>query len=75
MERVPIVKIGKYLLATIQTDVQDNVALALQEDLGAKIVASRASLVLVDISSLQIVDSFIGRMIANISGMARVLDA
>ncbi len=75
MERVPIVKIGKYLLATIQTDVQDNVALALQEDLGAKIVASRASLVLVDISSLQIVDSFIGRMIADISGMARLLDA
>ncbi|HZQ49238.1 MAG TPA: STAS domain-containing protein [Candidatus Dormibacteraeota bacterium] len=75
MERVPIVKIGKYLLATIQTDVQDNVALALQEDLGAKIVASRASLVLVDISSLQIVDSFIGRMIGDISGMARLLDA
>jgi rsbT antagonist protein RsbS len=75
VERVPIVKIGKYLLATIQSDVQDNVALALQEDLGTKIVASRASLVLVDISSLQIVDSFIGRMIADISGMARLLDA
>lgn len=75
MDRVPIVKVGTYLLATIQTDVQDNVAIALQEDLGARIVASRARLVLLDISSLQIVDSFIGRMIADISGMARLLDA
>lgn len=75
MDRVPIVKAGRYLLATIQTDVQDDVALALQEDLGARIVATHARLVLLDISSLQIVDSFIGRMIADISGMARLLDA
>lgn len=75
MDRVPIIKVGKYLLATIQTDVQDDVALALQEDLAARIIAARARLVLLDISALQIVDSFIGRMIADISGIARLLDA
>ena len=75
MERIPIIKIGKYLLVTVQTDVQDNVALALQEDLGNRIIATRARLVLFDISSLQIVDSFIGRLIADIAGIARLLDA
>jgi rsbT antagonist protein RsbS len=75
VDRVPIIKIGKYLLATIQTDVQDNVAVALQEDLAARIIAARARLVLLDISALQIVDSFIGRMIADISGIAKLLDA
>ena len=75
MDRIPIIKIGKYLLATVQTDVQDNVALALQEDLGNRIIATRARLVLFDISSLQIVDSFIGRLIADIAGIARLLDA
>lgn len=75
MERIPIIKIGRYLLVTVQTDVQDNVALALQEDLGNRIIASRARLVLFDISSLQIVDSFIGRLIADIAGIARLLDA
>ena len=75
MDRVPIIKIGKYLLATIQTDVQDNVAVALQEDLAARIIAARARLVLLDISALQIVDSFIGRMIADIAGIAKLLDA
>jgi rsbT antagonist protein RsbS len=75
VDRVPIIKVGKYLLASIQTDVQDNVALALQEDLAARIIATRALLVLLDISALQIVDSFIGRMIADIAGIARLLDA
>jgi rsbT antagonist protein RsbS len=75
VDRVPIIKVGKYLLASIQTDVQDNVALALQEDLAARIIATRARLVLLDISALQIVDSFIGRMIADIAGIARLLDA
>lgn len=75
MERIPIIKIGKYLLVTVQTDVQDNVALALQEDLGNRIIATRARLVLFDISSLQVVDSFIGRVIADIAGIARLLDA
>jgi rsbT antagonist protein RsbS len=75
VERIPILKIGKYLLVTVQTDVQDNVALALQEDLGNRIIATRARLVLFDISSLQIVDSFIGRLIADIAGIARLLDA
>jgi len=75
VDRVPIIKIDKYLIATIPPDIKDSVAIALHEDLGAKIVASRARLVLVDISALQIVDSFIGRMIGDISGMARLLDA
>jgi len=75
VERIPIIKIGKYLLVTVQTDIQDNVALALQEDLGNRILATRARLVLFDISSLQIVDSFIGRLIADIAGIARLLDA
>lgn len=75
MERIPIIKIGKYLLVTVQTDVQDNVALALQEDLGNRIISTRARLVLFDISSLQVVDSFIGRLIADIAGIARLLDA
>lgn len=75
MDRVPIIKVGKYLLASVQTDVEDNVALALQEDLAARIIATRARLVLLDISALQIVDSFIGRMIADIAGIARLLDA
>jgi rsbT antagonist protein RsbS len=75
VDRVPIIKVGKYLLASIQTDVQDNVALALQEDLATRIIATRARLVLLDISALQIVDSFMGRMIADIAGIARLLDA
>jgi rsbT antagonist protein RsbS len=75
VDRVPIIKVGKYLLASIQTDVQDNVALALQDDLSARIIATRSRLVLLDISALLIVDSFIGRMIADIAGIARLLDA
>jgi rsbT antagonist protein RsbS len=75
MERIPILKLGSFLLVTIQVDMHDQLALALQDDLTARIVRDRASGVLIDISSLDVVDSFIGRMLGNIAGMARVLDA
>ena len=75
MQRIPILQMGQCLLVTIQVDLQDQTALALQDDLSAKIEATGAHGVLIDISALEIVDSFIGRMLAGISGIARVLDA
>lgn len=75
MDRIPILKMGKCLLVTIQVDMHDELAMSLQDDLTARISETQAKGVLIDISSLDVVDSFIGRMIANISGMARVLDA
>lgn len=75
MERIPILQMGKCLLVTIQVDMQDQTALALQDDLAAKIEATAAKGVLIDISALEMVDSFIGRMLASISGIAKVLDA
>ena len=75
MQRIPILQMGRFLLVTIQVDLQDQTAMALQEDLAAKIEATSANGVLIDISALEIVDSFIGRMLASISGIARVLDA
>ena len=75
MEKIPILRMGKFLLVTIQVDMHDRLALQLQEDLTERIVAVRARGVLMDISSLEVVDSFIGRMISNIAAMARVLDA
>jgi len=75
MERIPILKMGSVLLVTIQVDMHDRLAMALLEDLTARISATSARGVLIDISSLEIVDSFIGRMFANIAAMARVLDA
>lgn len=75
MERIPILQIGTYLLVTIQVDMHDQLALTLQEDLTTKIASLGARGVLIDISSLEIVDSFIGRTLANIASMARVLDA
>ena len=75
MERIPILQMGKCLLVTIQVDLQDQTALQLQDDLATKIEKSGARGVLIDISALEIVDSFIGRMLAGISGVARVLDA
>ena len=75
MERIPILRMGEFLLVTIQVDMHDRLAMALQDDLTARIAENSARAVLIDISALEIVDSFIGRMIANISGMARVLDA
>lgn len=75
MQRIPILQMGSCLLVTIQVDLQDQTALALQDDLAAKITATGAHGVLIDISALEIVDSFIGRMLAGISAIARVLDA
>ena len=75
MERIPILKMGEYLLVTIQVDMHDRLAMTLQDDLTAKIVGTRAKGVLIDISALEIVDSFIGRMLADIAAMSRVLDA
>ncbi|HEY4209853.1 MAG TPA: STAS domain-containing protein [Steroidobacteraceae bacterium] len=75
MEKIPILRMGRFLLVTIQVDMHDQLALQLQEDLTERIVAQRARGVLMDISSLEVVDSFIGRMISNIAAMARVLDA
>ena len=75
MERIPILKMGSFLLVSIQVDMDDRTALSLQDDLTSAIVKHRASGVLIDISSLDVVDSFIGRMLANTAAMARVLDA
>ncbi|WP_321799344.1 STAS domain-containing protein [Caballeronia sp. J97] len=75
MERIPILTMGKLLLVTIQVDMHDRLALALQDDLTSRIVKDGARGVLIDISSLDVVDSFIGRMIGNTAAMARVLDA
>ena len=75
MERIPILRMGNFLLVTIQVDMHDRLALQLQDDLTQKISQTGAIGVLIDISSLEIVDSFIGRMLANIAAMARVLDA
>ena len=75
MDRIPILRMGDALLVTIQVDMMDQTALALQDDLSAKIAKSSAKGVLIDISALEIVDSFVGRMLASISGIARILDA
>lgn len=75
MERIPILQMDDVLLVTIQVDMHDQLALALQDELTASIVKTRAHGVLIDISSLEIVDSFIGRVLSNIAAMARVLDA
>ena len=75
MERIPILKMGRFLLVSIQVDMDDRTALLLQDDLTTQIVKHRARGVLIDISSLDVVDSFIGRMLANTAAMARILDA
>ncbi|HET7437031.1 MAG TPA: STAS domain-containing protein [Thermoanaerobaculia bacterium] len=75
MERIPILKMGKCLLVSIQVDMDDRTAMSLQDDLTEQIVKHRAKGVLIDISSLDVVDSFIGRMLANTAAMAHVLDA
>jgi len=75
MEHIPILQMGEFLLVTIQVDMHDQLALQLQDDLTNKIQVTGARGVLLDISALDMVDSFIGRMIANISGMSRILDA
>jgi rsbT antagonist protein RsbS len=75
MDRIPILRMGPFLLVTIQVDMHDRLAMALQDDLMNQITATHARGVLIDISALDVVDSFIGRMIGNIAAMARVLDA
>jgi rsbT antagonist protein RsbS len=75
VERIPILKMGAFLLVTIQVDMHDRLALTLQDDLTEQIVRHKAKGVLIDISTLEMVDSFIGRMLASIAGMARLLDA
>ena len=75
MDRIPILRMGKALLVTIQVDLRDQMALALQDELSAMIERTGANGVLIDISALEIVDSFIGRMLASISGIVQVLDA
>ena len=74
-DRIPILQMNDVLLVTIQVDMHDRLALKLQDDLTSKITSSGAKGVLIDISSLEMVDSFIGRVLGNISAMARVLDA
>jgi rsbT antagonist protein RsbS len=75
MERIPILKLGDCLLVSIQVDMHDRLAMQLQDDLTSRIAASGAHGVLIDISGLEMVDSFIGRMLGNIAAMSRVLDA
>jgi len=75
MERIPILRMGKYLLVTIQVDMHDRLAMQLQDDLTTRIAKEQSRGVLIDISALDIVDSFIGRMLSDIAGMSRVLDA
>ena len=75
MERIPILKMGDFLLVTIQVDMHDRLAMTLQDDLTSRITETNARGVLIDISALDMVDSFIGRMMGNISSMSRVLDA
>ena len=75
MDRIPILRMGPVLLVSIQVDMHDRLALALQDDLSGAITQHGSKGVLIDISSLSVVDSFMGRMLANIAGIARVLDA
>ena len=75
MDRIPILKLGDALLVTIQVDMHDQLANALEEDLSERVVSSAAKGVLIDISALEIVDSFMGRMLDNIAAVARILDA
>ncbi len=75
MERIPILKMGEFLLVTVQVDMHDKLAMQLQDDLTEKVVSHHSKGVLIDISALDIVDSFIGRMLGNIASMSRILDA
>jgi len=75
MDRIPILQVGDFLLVSIQVDMHDRLAMTLQDDLADQVVSKRASGVLIDISSLEVVDSFIGRMLGNMASMARVLGA
>ncbi|BAJ26361.1 MULTISPECIES: STAS domain-containing protein [Kitasatospora] len=74
-DRVPVLKIGQVLLVSIQVDLEDQVVLDLQDDLAERIVATGANGVVIDITALEIVDSFVGRMLANTAAISRMLDA
>lgn len=73
MEKIPIIKMGDFLLVSIQVDMHDRLAMALQDDLTIRVAKERSKGVLIDISSLDVVDSFIGRMLDNIAAMTRAL--
>ena len=75
MDKIPILQMGSFLLVTIQVDMHDQLALTLQDDLSERISKTSARGVLIDISALDMVDSFIGRMIATISGLSKIMDA
>lgn len=75
MERIPILQMGEFLVVPIQVDMHDRLVMALQDDLTTRITATKARGVLIDISALDMVDSFIGRMIGNMAGLSRILDA
>lgn len=75
MERIPILKFGQALIVSVQVEMHDQLAMALEEDLASRIVATGAKGVLIDISGLEVVDSFMGRMLDNIAAVSRVLDA
>jgi rsbT antagonist protein RsbS len=75
VDRVPVLSLGDVLLVSIQVDLEDRIAVQLQEDLAERIVATGAHGVLIDITALDIVDSFVGRMLATIASVSRVLDA
>lgn len=75
MDRIPILRMGEFLLVTIQVDMHDQLAMTLQDDLAERISATSAKAVLIDIAALDMVDSFIGRMIGTISGLSRIMDA
>jgi len=75
VERIPILKLGKSLFVTVQVDIDDRLATTLQDDLMQRIVDTGAKGVLIDISSMELVDSFMGRMLAGIASMSRILDA
>lgn len=75
MDRIPILKLGRALIVTIQVDMHDRLAMALEEDLTAKIASTGVTGVLIEISALEIVDSFIGRMLDNIASVSRIMDA
>jgi rsbT antagonist protein RsbS len=75
MEHVPILKVGEFLLVSIQVDMHDRLAMSLKDDLSSLVISSRAKGVLIDISSLEIVDSFVGRILSNIASITRTLGA
>ena len=75
MEQIPILQVGEFLLVSIQVDLHDRLVLRLQDDLSAQVVRTRAKGVLIDLSTVEIVDSFIGRMLGNMAALSQMLGA